>query len=150
MADYRWIFKTFDGLSTRELFDLLRLRCEVFIVEQNCPYPDPDKKDLESWHMLVYEGSEAVATLRLVKPGISYKEASIGRVCTSSSQRRTGLGRELMKQCLQESEKIGWLDIRISAQHYLEKFYSDFGFVSVSDPYMEDNIPHIEMLLKRS
>jgi ElaA protein len=150
MNTFRWVYKDFPDLSTRELFDVLELRCSVFIVEQNCPYQDPDKKDLSSYHLLAYDDHGKLAgTLRIVRPGVSYEEASIGRVCTSHEHRKTGLGRDLMKRALEITAQYEWNNLRISAQHYLERFYSDFGFVTQSEPYMEDDIPHVEMLLDR-
>lgn len=149
MNRIEWIFKEFSDLNGQQVFDMLELRCEVFIVEQTCPYQDPDKKDLKSFHLLAYEDGKLCGCLRLVKPGVSYDEASIGRVCTKYTHRRTGLGKILMQKAMELSAGLGWNDLRISAQLYLEKFYSDFGFVSVSESYMEDDIPHIQMLCKK-
>lgn len=147
MSVQRMVIKPFDELSPKELFDVLRLRCEVFIVEQNCPYQDPDKKDPVSLHLMAFDfNKELKGYLRLVPPGISYSEASIGRVCTALSERRSGLGKNLMAEGIKLAADRGWKSLRISAQAYLEKFYEGYGFRSVTEPYLEDNIPHIEML----
>lgn len=150
MNNFSWVFKHFNELTGQEVFEMLELRCRVFIVEQNCPYQDPDHKDRSSRHLLAYDGPKLAGCLRLVDPDVSYREASIGRVCTDHSYRGSGLGKLLMKHVLKSSLEYGYCDLRISAQSYLEKFYRDFGFVTVSEPYLEDNIPHIEMLLERS
>ena len=149
MSRLNCVFSHFNDLSNSEVFDMLELRCEVFIVEQNCPYQDPDKKDRHSYHLLVYDENTLAGCLRIVEPGVSYNEASIGRVCTKSVFRRGGLGKLLMTEALEHSKNLGWKNLRISAQLYLRKFYEEFGFEVVSKPYPEDNIPHIEMLLKR-
>lgn len=125
------------------------LRQEVFVVEQNCPYLDADGKDKQSWHLLGYdENKKLAAYARIVFPGVSYKEVAIGRVITSQDHRRTGAGKELMREALKAIETLyGKVPVRISAQTYLVKFYSEFGFVSTGKEYLEDDIPHTEMLL---
>lgn len=144
----QWYHKSFDLLSTQELYALFALRMEVFVVEQNCPYQDADGKDLKSSHVFgVNDKGEVVACSRIVAPGVSYSEVSIGRVATSLSVRGTGVGRELMhNSILAIEEKYGSVAIRISAQSYLKLFYESLGFVKVGEEYFEDNIPHIEML----
>jgi len=144
----KWICKKFEDLSNYELYDLMVLRQEVFTVEQNCAYLDADGKDKYSYHVLGYdENNKAAACARIVYPGISYKEVSIGRVVSSLAHRRTGAGKELMRETLKAIEQIyGKVPVRISAQTYLLKFYSGFGFVSTDKEYMEDGIPHTEML----
>ena len=144
----RWQLKSFHELTAAELYAIMRLRAEVFIVEQNCPYQDADGKDLKSHHLMGYDaGDGLVAFSRLLPPGVSYAEASIGRVVSSPKVRRTGAGRELMKQSLLEMEKLfGKGPVRIGAQAYLRKFYEDFGFVQEGEEYLEDGIPHIIML----
>ncbi len=149
MKAIEWVFREFQQLSASEVFDMLELRCEVFIVEQTCVYQDPDKKDRHSYHLLAYCDGILAGCLRIVKPGVSYPEASIGRVCTRRNYRGLGLGKQLMEEALKKAKELGYSDLRISAQLYLQKFYSDMGFVPVSEPYPEDNIPHIEMLLTR-
>lgn len=144
-----FITKSFNELSNIELYQLLQLRNEVFIVEQTCPYPDLDDKDYQSLHVLGIENNKVVAYCRLLPKGISYKnEASIGRVVTASSVRRFGYGKLLMQYAIPETLKqFSTNEIVISAQQYLEKFYSDFGFKSEGKSYLEDDIPHIKMRL---
>ncbi len=146
----KWLCKKFEDLSNNELYDLMVLRQEVFVVEQNCAYLDADGKDKQSWHVLGYDDNgKLVAYARIVFPGISYKEVAIGRVITSQSHRRTGAGKELMRETLKAIESIyGKVPVRISAQTYLVKFYADFGFVSTGKEYLEDDIPHTEMIVK--
>ena len=145
-----WTCKTFYELSLEELYTILRLRNEVFVVEQNCPYQDLDYKDQQSLHLGGWDGTNLVAYTRLLPPGLSFKEASIGRVVTSPSYRATGAGRELMTRSIETAfTKFGCSSIRIGAQVYLTKFYQSLGFEPASAEYLEDNIPHIEMLLKK-
>ena len=140
-----------EDLSRDELHAFLRLRIDVFVVEQNCPYPELDGKDQYSLHMFtehedLSKGNPVEAYLRIVKPGFSYNEPSIGRVATSKSARGKGLGKELMQKALIECANR-WPNsgVRISAQEYLIKFYEDLGFKVSSDPYFEDAIPHVQM-----
>jgi ElaA protein len=129
-----------------------RLRVDVFVVEQDCPYSDMDGKDLRGWHVWAEDhplekGGAAAAYARVLAPGVSYAEPSIGRVATRQDRRGEGLGRELMARCIEVSERV-WpgLPIRISAQCYLEGWYEELGFESVGEPYLEDGIPHVQML----
>lgn len=142
-----WQLKEFRELSVEELHSILRLRQEVFVVEQNCPYLDADGKDLSSDHLMGLVNKELAAYARLVPPGISYEEASIGRILTAPKYRRKELGKQLMNVAIAEIEKIyGQVPIKIGAQQYLKKFYEAFGFANLNKPYMEDGIPHIIML----
>ena len=142
-----WVFKPFIELSLEELYAIMRLRQEVFIVEQNCPYLDADGKDLKSYHLMCYAGKDLVAYSRIVKPGVSYDEVSIGRVVSSTQHRGLAYGRELMAESIRQIEILyGAVPIRIGAQQYLQKFYESFGFVKEGQPYIEDGIPHIIML----
>jgi len=142
-----WRFARFGELSPREIHDLYRARAAVFVVEQDCAFQDLDGVDPECWHLLGHEGPELVAYCRLVPPGVKYAEPSIGRVVTTQAARGTGRGRALMVEALARAEKL-WpgRPIRIGAQHRLERFYEDFGFVTASAPYDEDGIPHVEMV----
>lgn len=118
-------------------------------MEQNCPYLDPDGKDLQSWHLMAWDNNKLVAYSRLLPAGLAYDEISIGRVVSSPSYRRKGAGRELMKNAIETAYQLfGQQPIRIGAQLYLQPFYESLGFVQVSDMYLEDNIPHIEMVNK--
>ncbi len=142
-----WIAKPLTELTPTELYKILRLRAEVFVVEQNCPYLDPDDKDFSSVHLMGWQGAHLAAYARIVRPGISYPEISIGRVATSPLNRGSGLGKELVTQCIMLIEQEhGLQPIRIGAQLYLKSFYGAFGFVTQSDVYLEDGIEHIIML----
>jgi ElaA protein len=142
-----WNSKNFDQLNPYELYDLLRLRSEVFVVEQNCVFLDMDNLDQHCIHLLGYDGSKLMAYTRIVPPGLIYKEASIGRVVTSSSVRYTGAGKKLMEQSIITLYKLfGSIPIKIGAQLYLKKFYESFGFVQMNEVYLEDGIEHIHML----
>ena len=142
-----WRFAAFGELTPREVHDLLRLRAEVFVVEQACAFQDVDGADLAAWHLLGSRGGELVAYSRLIPAGVKFAEASIGRVVTSPALRGTGFGRELMRESLARADKL-WpgQPIRIGAQHRLERFYNEYGFVKASEPYDEDGILHIEMV----
>lgn len=144
----KWVLKKFEDLSTYELYEIIQLRLEVFVVEQDCVYQDCDgKKDYESHHLLGIESNKIEAYLRVVPPGISYKEVAIGRVITSQNVRGKGIGYELMKEGIVAVENIyGKVPIRISAQEHLKNYYGSVGFEQVSESYLEDGIPHIEML----
>jgi ElaA protein len=145
-----WKIKSFDELSTTELYNILKLRMEVFVVEQNCPYQDADGKDLKSYHLMgLDESSELIAYSRIVPAGISFAEVSIGRVVSSPKLRGSGAGKALMQKSIEEIyQKYGAVPIHIGAQLYLKKFYESFGFVQISEEYLEDNIPHMEMIKK--
>jgi ElaA protein len=142
-----WILKPFDVLTPIELYKILQLRNEVFIVEQNCPYQDCDNKDVYAWHLMGMMEDRLLAYSRLLAPGISYSESSIGRVVSSPSTRKTGMGKKLMQESIEQIRNLFHTDnIRIGAQLYLQKFYESFGFIRNGDIYLEDNIPHIVML----
>ncbi len=152
-----WVWKAFDELTLYELYEILKIRQAVFAVEQECVYQDADDNDQHSWHLFAIsdDGSNqrnhenVQAYLRVVPPGLKYKDASLGRVMTINEGRGQGLGKQLLEIAMQKiSEHLPEHDVRISAQLYLKKFYMDFGFVVVSEQYLEDGIPHIEMLAK--
>lgn len=143
-----FILKSFDKLSIDELYALLQLRAEIFVVEQKCTYLDLDDKDQKSLHLLGYDHNKLVAYARILGPGISYKEASIGRVVVAENFRGKGAGIELMNKAIEFTlSTFNVQEIVISAQKYLEKFYQNLGFNTESEPYMEDFIPHIRMRL---
>lgn len=146
----RWQAVPFTDLSVSELYELLALRQLVFVVEQTCPYLDCDGKDHLATHLLGRdESGKLVAYARLFPPGVSFAEASIGRVVTHPSVRRTGGGRALMREAIARTRgTFGEGPIRIGAQRYLERFYGELGFEIASAPYDEDGIPHVEMLLR--
>jgi ElaA protein len=142
-----WSFKKFDELSPMELYSIMQLRNEVFVVEQNCVYQDADNKDIQSYHLMGWDNNKLLAYTRIIPPGIAFAEASIGRVATSPAIRKTGMGRELMSVSLEKINSLfGNSPIRIGAQLYLEKFYTSLGFLSTGKHYMEDGIPHVEMI----
>jgi ElaA protein len=142
-----WSCKNFTELSNQELYSILRLRNEVFIVEQNCPYQDLDNKDQKSWHLMGWKNDQLLAYTRLLPPGLSYAECSIGRVVSSPSARRTGIGKELMKVSIEECNRLfNHTPIRIGAQLYLLEFYKSFSFEPRGNIYLEDGIRHIEMI----
>jgi ElaA protein len=143
----RWSWHRFSDLGVDNLYDALQLRCRVFVLEQG-PFLDPDGVDRLSWHLLGRDaGGALVSYLRVVDPGVKYAEPSIGRVITAPEVRGNGSGRALMTEGMAGCERH-WpgCAVRISAQAYLEKFYSGFGFVRVGENYGEDGIPHVQML----
>ena len=147
MNEITWRYKSFDELTSSELYEILKIRSEVFIVEQNCPYQDVDGKDAKSFHLRGWIEDLPVAYVRIIPPGISYKEASIGRVLTVMSQRKNGTGKLLMEKAIEHTlREFNVTEIKIGAQLYLEKFYKSLGFNQTSPQYLEDGIPHIEML----
>ena len=147
-----WQCLLFEQLTTTQLYDLLKVRVDVFVVEQTCPYPELDDKDRKpgTLHLIGYDDDVIVAYARLLPPGISYPSVSFGRVLTAASHRSSGLGKQLIKQVLLECERH-WprQDIEIGAQEYLADFYGRFGFTATSTMYLEDDIPHIDMKLTK-
>ena len=142
-----WTLKPFNELRPKELYAIMQLRIEVFIVEQNCVFQDADDKDHYCQHLMGWAGDELAAYARIVPPEISYTEPSIGRIITSPKHRGTGAGKALVSRAIDMLEGIhGVQPIRIGAQLYLEKFYESFGFVSEGDVYLEDGIDHIIMV----
>jgi ElaA protein len=141
-----WKIIPFDLLSVHELYEILRLRSEIFVVEQNCVYLDLDGKDQKALHLFgTFEG-KIVAHARLFKPGISFVHASIGRVTVDAKHREKKWGHELMRQAIAGIlDHYGETEITIGAQLYLKKFYESHGFVQSSEMYLEDDIPHIQM-----
>ncbi|HEY4109523.1 GNAT family N-acetyltransferase [Puia sp.] len=143
-----WTFKPFHQLTTEELYAILRLRSEVFVVEQNCVFLDMDNKDQHCYHVMGWKDGLLAACSRIVPAEISYVESSIGRIVTSPIARGEGIGRELLIKSIDHLYTLyGRCAIRIGAQYYLKKFYESFGFVQKGEIYLEDGIEHIEMLL---
>ena len=146
-----WVLKKFDTLTPAELYTIIHLRNEVFVVEQNCVYQDADNKDQQSLHLSGWVSEELVVYCRLMPPGISFPECSIGRVVSSPKYRKTGAGRELMNKAIANAfDLFNGTTIRIGAQLYLTDFYTSLGFLQASEIYLEDGIPHIEMQLKKT
>ncbi len=143
-----WECKPFEQLSVGELYAILQLRAQVFVVEQQCVYQDMDGKDPEGYHFMAWKGGKLVAVTRILPPGISYPEPSIGRVVVHPDERRSGLGTKLMERSIAECYRLfGKQPIGIGAQLYLKKFYESMGFVQCSEIYDEDGIDHIKMIL---
>jgi ElaA protein len=150
-----WQFSRFDPLPIRDWYAASTLRVDVFVMEQNCPFQDNDGADFDSWHLLGWRQHDAkrelVAYCRIVDPGIKFDEPSIGRVVTAQSVRREGYGKILMAEALRRHEALyPGLANRIGAQQRLEEFYREFGYATVSETYIEDGIPHVEMLREPS
>ena len=142
----RFSCKKFDELTPKELYAILQLRNEVFVVEQNCVFQDADNKDQPSYHFMLWDDELLAGYTRLVPPGIAYEFASVGRVVTSPQRRSTGIGKILMQKSIEEIEKLfGKSSIKLGAQLYLKKFYEAFGFIQSGEIYLEDGIQHIEM-----
>jgi ElaA protein len=142
-----WTIKPFHELSGAEVYNILRLRSEVFVVEQQCIFQDMDNLDQSAHHLQAKIGEELVATARILKQGIAFEEASIGRVVSSPRYRKRGIGIALMEKAIEESIRLqGNLPIKIGAQLYLKKFYENLGFEQCSESYLEDNILHIKMI----
>lgn len=147
MINTVWKIKSFEELSTKELYEILKIRQEVFVVEQTCYYLDADGYDEKAVHIWAEKDNRIVAYCRIFKPGIKYTEASIGRVLTNPSYRNLKLGKILLKIAINTIEgKFRTQNIRISAQDYLVKFYKNFGFRPTENKYLEDDIPHTEMI----
>lgn len=147
MSTPQWKIKRFEALSLSELYAILQLRSEVFIVEQNCPYQDVDGKDQKALHLIGEFEGKIVAYARLFKAGDYFENASIGRVVIAQNYREKKWGHELMREAIAVIGTYFYATrITISAQLYLQKFYESHGFVTVGETYLEDDIPHIEML----
>lgn len=143
----QWQWLSFDQLSREQLYALLRLRSEVFVVEQNCVFQDMDGLDDQAMHLLGVRASELVAYVRCFPKGVTFAEASIGRVVTRQSARGGGMGHVLMAEAIRALvSEWGAQPIRIGAQAHLKDFYQRHGFADVGKPYLEDGIPHLEML----
>lgn len=141
-----FITKSFQELTTTELYQILQLRSEVFVVEQDCVYQDIDFKDQKSLHVLGVKNNKIVAYTRIFKPGDYFKNASIGRVVVQEKERKFGFGHHLMKASIKAIKENFKEDIiTISAQVYLQKFYESHQFKKVGEEYLEDGIPHIRM-----
>ncbi|OEF23043.1 GNAT family N-acetyltransferase [Vibrio rumoiensis 1S-45] len=145
----QWECVTFEQLSVQQLYEMLKLRVDVFVVEQNCPYPELDNKDLIDgvYHLIGFQKDEIIACARLLPDGVSYETISIGRIATKQTHRGNGLGHQLMQSAIEHSQTIwGESNITIGAQAHLEAFYNQHGFIKSSEVYLEDDIPHIDMI----
>lgn len=142
-----WQIKHYSELTLNEFHDIIALRIKVFVVEQNCPYQDLDGKDRKCYHLIARNGlGNVVSTARILPPGVSYPEGSIGRVVIDEEARGHGLGHKLMQECMNYAlVEFGNFPIVISAQKHLEAYYGTHGFISTGKEYLEDGIPHVEM-----
>jgi ElaA protein len=139
--------KTFSELTTKELYDLLQLRSEVFVVEQDCVYQDIDGKDQKALHVLGFKDEVLVGYTRIFKPGDYFELASIGRVVVKENERKHKYGYDIMDASIKTIKDVfNTTDIKISAQCYLKRFYNNLQFFEVGDQYLEDGIPHIAMI----
>jgi ElaA protein len=144
--EIRWTLQEFSELTNSDLYELLKLRSAIFVVEQNCVFPDMDDKDYSSYHLCGWNNDKLVAYTRLLPPGLAYENCSIGRVVTAASVRRQGVGRLLMKKSIEACQQLfSSRDIEIGAQLYLEQFYGSFQFKREGEVYLEDGIDHIHM-----
>ena len=143
-----WQVKHYPELTTNEFHDIIALRLKAFVVEQNCSYLDLDGKDKKCYHLICRDGfGKVVATARILPPGISYSEVSIGRVVLDQEIRGKGIGHQLMEQSMKFiNEEFGSVPVRISAQKHLENYYNTHNFFSTGKEYLEDEIRHVEML----
>ncbi|MCY6959809.1 GNAT family N-acetyltransferase [Clostridium brassicae] len=145
-----WKLKKFTDLKLEEIYNILQLRNEVFIVEQECAFQDCDGKDQDAYHLFLEDNSNVVACLRILKKGVSYDQVSIGRVVVSKNYRGKSIARKMMLKAIDFiRQNLNETEIKIQAQSYLFDFYGSLGFKKVSEEYLEDNIPHIDMLYKR-
>ncbi|WP_159949632.1 GNAT family N-acetyltransferase [Polaribacter septentrionalilitoris] len=141
-----FITKTFQELNTTELYQILQIRSKVFVVEQDCVYQDVDGKDQKAIHVFGVKNDKIVAYTRIFKPGDYFENASIGRVVVEEKERKFGYGHDVMKASIKAiQEHYNQINITISAQVYLQKFYESHGFIKVGEEYLEDGIPHIRM-----
>jgi ElaA protein len=147
-SDIRWQWCRLGELSAAQLYAVLAARVAVFVVEQNCAYQELDGLDADAEHLIAWSGAEVAGYLRVLAPGTRFADPSIGRIITSKPFRGSGLGRELVaKGIARARERYPGKPLRMSAQAYLQKFYREFGFETASEPYLEDDIPHVEMVL---
>lgn len=146
----KWIFKKYNELTLDEFHNILQLRINVFVVEQNCPYSELDNKDKLAYHLFAFaeeKPDEIIAYTRIFKPGDYYKQAALGRVVVHADYRKKQLGRILIQETIHKIEQhFNTSTIKIGAQTYLQKFYESFDFKQVGDEYIEDEIPHIHMI----
>lgn len=149
MNNMIWKIKSFEEITTSELYEIIKARVDVFVVEQNCPYPDLDGYDRQAIHLWAEQENSVLAYCRIFNKGIKYPETSIGRVLTTEKARGKSLGKQLIQYAVETIEnRFHTTEVRISAQDYLLRFYSGFGFEDTGKKYLEDNIPHTEMFRK--
>lgn len=138
-----------DNLAPRALYAMLKLRVDVFVVEQKCPYPEIDGKDFEAFHLRILDGEELAGSLRVLPPEQAGKPVKIGRVVVAPDYRGYKLGQRLMKEAIEFAhDRFPGIAIELGGQSHLQKFYGSFGFVAISDEYLEDGILHVDMRLE--
>ncbi|MGH6772820.1 GNAT family N-acetyltransferase [Brucella tritici] len=138
-----------DNLTPRALYAMLKLRVDVFVVEQKCPYPEIDGKDFEAYHLRILDGEELAASLRVLPPEQAGKPVKIGRVVVAPDYRGYKLGQRLMKEAIEFAhDRFPGIAVELGGQSHLQKFYGSFGFEAISDEYLEDGIPHVDMRLQ--
>lgn len=146
-----WNVKKFEELKCEEIYKILQIRNKIFIVEKKCAYQDCDGKDKKSYHLYLEDKGEVISYSRILLRKVSYNEVSIGRVLVNKNYRGMGIARKMMIKAINFIEKnLGEKEIKIQAQCYLIHFYKSLGFKEISNEYLEDNIPHIDMLYKKS
>ncbi|WP_432205127.1 GNAT family N-acetyltransferase [Cetobacterium somerae] len=144
------ICKKFNELTVEELYEILKLRSEIFVVEQKCVYNDIDGKDTTSIHVMLKENGKIKAYLRVLQPGVSYEDASLGRVLVAENARKKGFAKLIVEAGVNYIiENFKTKDITIGAQEYLRKFYNEMGFKAISEVYLDDGIPHLDMKYSR-
>ncbi|NMR33480.1 GNAT family N-acetyltransferase [Chryseobacterium aquaticum] len=149
MNNMIWKIKSFEEITTSELYEIIKARVDVFVVEQDCPYPDLDDYDQKALHLWAEQDQKVLAYCRIFNQGIKYPETSIGRVLTTEKGRGKNFGKQLIQYAVETIEnRFHTSEVRISAQDYLLRFYSGFGFEDTGKKYLEDNIPHTEMFRK--
>ncbi|MGH2642493.1 MAG: GNAT family N-acetyltransferase [Chitinophagaceae bacterium] len=150
IEEINWSLKPFERLTAKELYQVLLLRSKVFVVEQKCIYLDMDNKDQKAFHLMGWYNNLLVAYARLFAPGDYFREAAIGRIISAPEVRGQGIGKLLMQESIKIAHRMyGNVSIRIAAQYYLEEFYQSFGFKSEGEQFLEDGIPHVEMILRQ-
>ncbi len=138
-----------DKLTPRALYAMLKLRVDVFVVEQKCPYPEIDGKDFEAFHLRILDGEELAASLRVLPPEQDGKPVKIGRVVVAPDYRGYKLGQRLMKEAIEFAQaRFPGTALELGGQSHLQKFYGSFGFLAISEEYLEDGIPHVDMRLE--
>lgn len=144
-----WLIKNFDELTKRELYDILRMRSEVFVAEQSSPYNDVDGADFSALHLFAYDGETLAASMRVLPAGAAYDTPSFGRVAVAQAYRRRGLARDMVERGISIARaEFGNCVLTIGAQVYLTEFYRSFGFIEISEPYDDAGVPHVDMRLE--
>lgn len=142
----KWTIKQFDQLTLDELYEIMRARIDVFVIDQDCNYQDADRKDKKVYHLYREKDGEIIAYMRILPCGVSYPEVSFGRVLVRREYRNRGIAREMLKEALRFTrEELKQSQVRIEAQSYLQRFYESLGFVVTSEPFDDEGIEHIEM-----